>query len=139
MREIKFRAKRLDTGGWVYGDLIYPPSGTAIIMIYIALQYRVYDKRTYVVDNDTICQFTGLTDRNGKQIFEGDIISLADLTDDLKAVVVYNEEETAFCLKLIGSDALGFRTLGSWLSMGYDVEVIGNRYDHPDLIINGEK
>lgn len=132
MREIKFRAKRLDTGEWVYGDLIYPPSGTAIIMIYIALQYRVYDKRTYVVDNDTICQFTGLTDKNGEEIYEGDIL-LCHGKYTFKVIWM----NCSFIAK--GKVKEIYNTVGIGNFFPAEIEVIGNIHDNPELMKGGTK
>lgn len=69
MREILFKAKRWSDGKWVYGDLNQLQDST--IIHWYNNGCRVADE----VDPSTVCEYTGLTDRNGKKIFEGDILS----------------------------------------------------------------
>jgi len=66
MREILFKAKRLDNGAWVEGSLITYKDGTAFIC---CEDYIPDVLNKYEVDPSTVCQYTGLTDKNGKKIF----------------------------------------------------------------------
>lgn len=120
-REIKFRAK--DTcGEWHYGDLELPRNEKRSPYIHSYKENGEYDKQ-YPIDSDTIGQFTGLYDKNGKEIYEGDIIREIDSARAFE--VVYEAPE--FCM---ADNIFGYR----FLNHPEIFEVIGNIHDNKDSL-----
>lgn len=96
-REIKFKAKSIYNGEWVYGDLLHKTDGTHI---YVGKGKGGHTLCTRI-DPSTVCQFTGMKDENGNEIWEGDIVhdSYALLGIDNLYEVVYIEKEGMFAFK----------------------------------------
>lgn len=120
-REIKFRGKDA-TGrkGWVYGDLVHNQRVTTT-----GLEPRVM-VGGYEVVPETVGQFTGLYDRIGKEVYEGDIIAHADTPDACTHKIIWLEEEAAFgALWRRKGEFLPVRIDADW--MLYKV-VVGNIY-----------
>ena len=122
MREILFRGKRTDNGEWVYGTPIPYPDGNVVMC-------RAF-KRNHNVSSKTVGQFTGLYDKNGRKVFEGDIIKCK--VNEMngyrvrRGVVEYHG--VGFIMNLDPN---------SWYdqkNISFDCEINGNIYDNPELL-----
>ena len=122
-REIRFRGKEIG-GGWVHGNLVILGTGR----VYIIPQNLIANNiPQYSVDPKTVGQYTGLKDRNGKEIYESDIVKGAHRSNEewaqLQKVTYFN----------------GCFMFGNWNAQEYfnkhtHIEVIGNIYDNPELL-----
>ena len=127
MREILFRGKprNLKAYGWVHGQLLHHSEKLSKI-------YSDEIDHPVGVVPETVGQYTGLTDKNGKKIFEGDIVSVKIGGLKRQGVVFYEDTATRFGLA-IGTEK-NFSFLGRQMAKMYEVEVIGNIHDNPDLL-----
>lgn len=135
MRETKFRGKRLDNGEWIEGDLlrmldhwfIFPDPAPEGI-----------DK--YAVDPATVGQYTGLHDRKGIAIYEGDVIR-SPLSEDKTRPhrIFYHTGNAAFMGALVDRKELCYLRLDQDWIYKFGKEVIDNIHDNPELQKGGEK
>lgn len=113
MREILFKAKRVDNNEWVTG-----------LLTIMWGQYHIInpnDENTaYPIKTETLCEFTGLTDKNGKMIWENDVVKHCA---DIKLALV----------EFINGQ-FSIQKYGYWLQSSDNFEVIGNKFDNPELL-----
>lgn len=93
IESIKFKAKRLDGKGWVCG-YFYEENGNTYIIENRQKESKLNRNLTYQVDPSTVCQFTGLKDCKGKELFEHDLIHFVGFSD--AAEVIWSEGNCAF-------------------------------------------
>ncbi|WP_295248634.1 YopX family protein [Ruminococcus sp.] len=123
MREILFRGKFGNE--WKYGFLSVEPKG-----LVIKEPYKNESSNVWHIDADTVGQYTGMTDKNGTKIFDGDIVDFSKRPDNGDyGAVIYDADETEFGIEYYNI----YRSLGK----NYypeNIEVIGNIYDNPELL-----
>lgn len=152
MREILFKAKRKDNGEWVEGYLLRDDCTGQYFIHASGNSVNESDKVNeegclrfvaFEVDESTLCQYTGLTDNNGRKIWENDIVKY-HFGDDVAPIRfgVYQS-----CFDSIQTGHVGFyvdwdsknalrKDLGYWVNM-IDCNVIGNVFDNPELLKEG--
>ena len=132
MREILFRGKRIDNGEWVEGAYFPDKNGDALICTNIIAGTPIDESAmciTWGVDPATIGQYTGLTDRNGQKIFEGDVVLKRTYLGKKPFPVTFGG----------GMFHCGFGGGSSTALHRYSledkqIEVIGNIHDNPELM-----
>jgi uncharacterized phage protein (TIGR01671 family) len=133
-REILFRGKRIDNGEWVYGNLNYGTIGIKSIKdsYYISdFDVNPWDKKFYPVIHESVGQYTGLTDKNGKKIFESDCFkTYCTGLPVYKHIVGYYPEHFAFMARCIEMNTVHY--LSDYRPSA--IEVIGNIHDNPELL-----
>lgn len=123
MRTIKFKAKCLDNQEWICG-FFYKENGNTYIIEDRQKESMLNRNIPYKVDPATVCQFTGFLDKNGREIYEGDVIHIG--SDH--GVVVWRDSLCCFSLKISYEKLPGTTPLGEMLHL-YDHEVVGNIHE----------
>jgi uncharacterized phage protein (TIGR01671 family) len=121
----KFRGKRKDNGEWVYGSLFNGERKKLIMKVAPIKPERenIYPIAGFEVDPATVSQFTGLTDKNGTEIYEGDIVR----NEGYVGKVEWNQEMACYHVDFGNGDT-------DWLADLAYVEVIGSIHSNPELL-----
>lgn len=144
MRDILFRGKRVDNDEWAFGVPAKDEHGEMVVIesIFELDEYDCRGTKCLYVDENTVGQYTGFTDKNGQKIFDGDIIRAItlDTGEEQMAVVCFGN----FIDENNGDDYIGFyiefcgiKTTIPQLAMEEvkdHIEVIGNIHDNPELL-----
>lgn len=136
MREILFRAKRIDTGEWVEGNF-YESKISGCYILVPRIQFRkdggilgdTFD--LYEIDPETICQYTGLKDKRGEKVFIGDIIRCA--RGCLHEVIWLKEYGGTYLGGMPAIYLSGLRDGYAWTG---EEEIVENIFDDPELLKN---
>lgn len=139
MREILFRGKRLDGGQWAYGEYGRHTSLDAMIIDrpYIASNGDIAAIGFWAADPATVGQYTGLTDKNGVKIFEGDIVRVCLNPEICVGAVEFDERVGAFIVKLPENKCSPFLDLYVARNKAPGLiwaEVIGNIHDNQEAL-----
>lgn len=150
MREIKFRAKRIDNNKWAYGGLVQADDYCIIDQqneLYVERDYNFrgdthfFQLSGVMCDETTIGQFTGLKDKSRKEIYEGDIISV---NGKYPKLIRYIDEWASYCLANLTDLDCDLKTSYWqqvspcwWTDYKREIKVIGNVYDNPELLKGG--
>lgn len=138
MREILFKAKRLDNGEWVEGNLVQSEDvddDFKVIIIPLKESWMYTEEYSndigfegwYKVDPTTLCQYTGLVDKNGQKIWENDIVRNEE--GDI-GVVQWFEEHAAFMIWNKTKNCVCYLAENDFLK----IEIVGNEFDNPELL-----
>lgn len=121
MREILFRGKTITSKEWIYGDLLQYAGGAQI------WENTEQGKFNAQIIPETVGQYTGIKDKTEKKVFEHDIVKAYDLIEEISFIGVVKYLDGSFCI--CDTD---FCSYYHWEY--YEVEVIGNIFDNPELI-----
>ena len=133
MREILFRGKRTDNGEWTYGSPIFQ-DGYVLIRFWNSEEFEFEE---YLVSPESVSAFTGLTDKNGKKIFEGDIVS----TDIKRPYLIVEFRDGCFMFNCNDGGEDYYDIMLPICKEPHEEyrygEVIGNIHDNPELLKGG--
>ena len=141
MRTILFRGKRTDNGEWIEGYYATQSNHACFanelkhqhfIFKDVFLDFNLGGLQKFEVIPETVGQYTGKTDKNGKNIFEGDIVYCKSRLDNAIMVVIF---ECGQFRMVLSENYRSYQTNSGFYDINcFDKEVIGNIYDNPDLL-----
>ena len=117
-----FRGKRIDNGEWMIGNLVQTDDGVYIIQNHVPEHFI----KNYEVDKTTICQYTGLLDKNGELIWENDIVIIP--SDEEPCLLGWDDSAGCWSMK---QDGTVYTFDNFWSN---EVEVIGNKFDNVEFL-----
>lgn len=136
MREILFKAKRKDNGEWVEGYYCKTTIGNDVRpsdVIFVPFKVSRNEEWGWMkVDSDTLCQYTGLVDKNGQKIWENDIVNRTDLhvvSEPSIGFIEYDLENTSFLIHW--TNKVEYSPTYHWKDK---LQVIGNIFDNAELL-----
>jgi len=127
MREILFRGKFVDSGKWIYGDLVQWPDGEKEIIAHDGTTEGI----KFTIIPETVGQYTGFKDRNGKEIYEGDIVGKG------QGEIYWDPKHSQFRVRWherVFRHVKGSAGEPLFSNSGIAWEVIGNIHDNPELV-----
>lgn len=144
MRDILFKGKKISDGKWIEGFFVQRKGKCYIC----ANPYEIMEGYSsekgqhygfgdfYEVDPETVCRYTGMTDKNGKKIWEGDIVTFNDSITINGSKTHYSAVEwvVEFSSFLIHADCIGYYSVNPAQVKQYEMEVVGNIFDNPNLL-----
>jgi len=142
MREILFKAKRKDNGKWVEGYYCKTTIGNDVRpsdLIFVPFKVSRNEEWGWMkVDSDTLCQYTGLTDKNGKKIWENDIVECNKRKEECELYkIVWRNEYADFGVVPISNTCTGQYPIGFSYGKtlhGRDYKSVGNIFDNAELL-----
>lgn len=126
-----FKAKRKDDGEWVFGGLSYCEKTNAYFITNMGKDHISYIGFHKEVDSNTICQCTGLKDKNGRVIWENDIVMTVYDGNEHIYQVVWDESELDFKAT---NGKENYKSNFEYLPCCDEIEILGNCFDNPELL-----